>query len=206
MSEYKPLLDKAYDRKNNDEVVDLYSEWAETYDDELKSNSYVAPERGVALFAEHVTDRDARIVDIGCGTGLVGRFLAARGYTAIDGLDISAEMLSQARGKGDYTNLFEADLTKAIDVADATYDAAISVGTFTHNHVGPSGLDEVLRIVKPGGVASITVNADAYIADGYAEKFDTLVADGVCSIVEQRDEEYIIARGIRSLIVVLEKK
>ena len=206
MSDYTPLLDKVYDRKSNEEVVDLYSEWAETYDDELESNSYVAPERGAAVFAEHVNDHGARIVDIGCGTGLVGRFLAARGYTAIDGLDISAEMLVQARAKGDYGNLFEADLTKAIDTPDATYDAAISVGTFTHHHVGPGGLDEVLRIVKPGGIASITVNADAYIADGYRAKFDALVADGVCTIVEQRDEEYIVTRGIRSLIVVLKKE
>ncbi len=206
MSDFEPLLDKAYDRKTKDEVVDLYSEWAETYDDELESNSYVAPERGAAVFAEHVTDHKARIIDIGCGTGLVGRVLAASGFTAIDGLDISAEMLSQAQIKGGYNKLFEADLTGAIDVADATYDAAISVGTFTHNHVGPRGLDEVLRIVKPGGIASITVNGDAYIADGYRAKFETLVADGVCSIVEQRDEEYIIARGIRSLIVVLKKK
>lgn len=206
MSDYEPLLDKAYDRKTKDEVVDLYSEWAETYDDELESNSYVAPERGAAVFAEHVTDRKARIIDIGCGTGLVGRILAAGGFSGIDGLDISVEMLSQAQRKGGYNKLFEADLTGAIDVADATYDAAISVGTFTHNHVGPSGLDEVLRIVKPGGIASVTVNGDAYIADGYRAKFETLAADGVCTIVEQRDEEYIIARGIRSLIVVLKKK
>ncbi|MCG8512403.1 MAG: class I SAM-dependent methyltransferase [Rhodospirillales bacterium] len=206
MSDYEPLLDKVYSRKTKDEVVDLYGEWAETYDDELENNYYVAPERGAGVFAEHVADREARIIDVGCGTGLVGRVLAARGFAAIDGLDISAEMLSQARRKGGYDKLFEADLTGPIDVADATYDAAISVGTFTHNHVGPDGLDEVLRIVKPGGIASITVNGDAYIADGYGAKFETLVADGVCIIVEQRDEEYIIARGIRSLIVVLKKK
>ena len=205
MSKDAPLLDKAYDRKTKDEVVDLYQEWAETYDDELESNSYVAPERGASVFAEHVSDHTARIIDIGCGTGLVGRLLAQDGYTAIDGLDISAAMLAQAREKGGYEDLFEADLTAVIDVPDALYDAAISVGTFTHNHVGPDGLDEVLRIVKPGAIASITVNADAYEADGYRAKFDALVADGVCAIIEERDEDYIIARGIRSRIVVLKK-
>jgi len=63
----------------------------------------------------------------------------------------------------------------------------------------------VLRIVKPGGIASITVNADAYVVDGYRAKFDTLVADGTCSLVEERDEAYIIARDVRSRIVVLRK-
>ncbi|MBL6946784.1 MAG: class I SAM-dependent methyltransferase [Rhodospirillales bacterium] len=205
MSKDGPLLDKAYDRKTKDEVVGLYREWAETYDDELEENSYVGPERGAAVFAEHINDRKARIIDVGCGTGLVGGFLTAHGYSAIDGLDISSEMLAVARGKGVYEDLFEADLTTTIDVPDATYDAAISVGTFTHNHVGPDGLDEVLRIVKPGGFASISVNADAYVADGYRAKFDSLVSNGICAIIKERDEDYIIARGIRSRIVVLKR-
>lgn len=205
MTKKAPLLDKAYDRKTPEEVADLYREWAESYDDELADNTYVAPERGAAVFVGHVSNRAARIIDVGCGTGLVGRVLAAQGCTNIDGLDISAEMLVQARAKGVYTDLFEANLTAPIDVPDAAYDAAISVGTFTHNHVGPDGLDEVLRIVKPGGIASITVNGDAYVADGYRAKFDALVADGACTILEERDEDYLIARGTRSRIVVLKK-
>ena len=205
MSKDKPLLDSAYDRQNKDEVVALYREWAATYDDELKDNSYVAPQLGAKVFASHVLDHEARILDVGCGTGLVGQALATHGYTHIDGLDLSAEMLLQARDKGCYARLFEADLSGAIDVADACYDAVISVGTFTHNHVGPDGLDEVLRIVKPGGIASVTVNADAYIEDGYRAKFDALGTDGACTIIEEHDEAYIIARDVRSRIVVLRK-
>lgn len=205
MSDYTPLFEKAYDRKDKDEVADLYRQWAETYDDELGDNDYVAPQRGAAVFAAHVADRHARIIDVGCGTGLVGRYLSAHGFDAIDGLDLSTEMLAQAKAKGVYRDVFQADLTGPVDVADGAYDAAISVGTFTHNHVGPSGLDTVLRIVKPGGVVSITVNGDAYAADGYRAKFDALVAEGRCAIVEERDEEYIVAHGIRSRIVVLRK-
>ena len=91
MSKDKPLLDKAYDRKDKDEVTALYREWATTYDDELKDNSYVAPQVGAGVFAEHVRDLDARILDLGCGTGLVGQALATHGYTSIDGLDLSAD-------------------------------------------------------------------------------------------------------------------
>ena len=205
MSNRGPLFEKAYDRKNKEEVVDLYRQWAETYDDELQGNAYVAPQRGAEAFAAHVADRSARVIDVGCGTGLVGRFLAERGFTRIDGLDISAEMIVQARGKGAYADLFTADLTETIAVPDAAYDAAISVGTFTHNHVGPNGIEEVLRIIKPGGIASITVNGDAYVADGYRAKFDALAASHACAIVEERDEDYIVARNIRSRIVVLKK-
>ena len=205
MSDYTPLFEKAYDRKDKDEVADLYRQWAETYDDELADKDYVAPERGAAVFAAHVEDRRARVIDIGCGTGLVGRYLAEHGFDTIDGLDLSTEMLARAKAKSVYRNLLQADLTGPVDVDDGAYDAAISVGTFTHNHVGPSGLDTVLRIVRPGGIASVTVNGDAYVADGYRAKFDALVAEGRCTIVEERDEEYIVAHGTRSRIVVLRK-
>ena len=205
MPKYQPLFEKAYDRKDKDEVISLYRDWAEHYDAELGDNEYVAPQRGAALFADHVPDRKVHLIDIGCGTGLVGRFLLRYGFGNIDGLDISAEMLAQAKNAGAYTELMEADLTAGLDIADATYDAAISVGTFTHNHVGPQGLDEVLRIIKPSGIAGITVNGSAYVEDGYRAKFDQLVADGVCAILDEREEDYLIARGIRGRVVTLRK-
>jgi len=205
MPEKKPLFEKAYDRKSKEEVADLYREWAGSYEEELEGYSYVAPQRGAAMLALHVKDRDAKVIDVGCGTGLVGRYLAEVGFTDVDGLDLSTEMLDQARAKGVYKELFQADLTARIAVPDAAYDAAISVGAFTHNHVGPDGIDEVLRIVKSGGIASITVNGGAYVEDGYRAKFDDLVASGKCAIMEEMDAEYIIDQGINSRIVVLKK-
>ena len=205
MTDYEPLLSKAYTRKDNDEVVDLYRDWATTYDRELGDNQYVAPQHAAAAFADHVSDPATTIIDIGCGTGLVGELLAQGGFTTIDGLDISEEMLVVAETKGVYRHLFAADMTKTLDTPAAHYGTAISVGTFTHNHVGPSGLDEVLRIVKPGGIACITVNANAYVEDGYRDKFDQLVADGRCDILEEREEDYIITTGVRGRIVVLRR-
>jgi hypothetical protein len=39
------------------------------------------------------------------------------------------------------------------------YGGAVSTGTFTIAHVGPEALDEVLRVVRPGGLVGISVNA-----------------------------------------------
>ena len=205
MPDYQPLFEKAYDRKDKEEILSLYRDWAESYDAELGDNQYVAPQRAAADFARHVSNRAARILDVGCGTGLVGRFLAEHGFSRIDGLDISAAMLEQAEQRGGYERLMEADLTAGLDIADGAYDAVVSVGTFTHNHVGPRGVDEVLRVVRPGGIAAITVNGGAYVEDGYRAKFDRLVAEGVCAIVEEHDEDYIVARGIRGRVVTLRK-
>ncbi len=205
MPAYQPLFDRAYDRRDKNEIVALYRRWALSYDDELGDNHYVAPQRAAAVFARHVEDRTIPVIDIGCGTGLVGCRLAEQGFVNVDGVDISAEMLSQALAKRAYRTLMEGDLTGRLAIPDANYGAAISVGTFTHHHVGPAGLDEVLRILVAGGIAAITVNGDAYIEDGYRAKFDRLAASGLCTIVEERDEDYIVARGIRSRVVVLRK-
>jgi len=205
MPDKTPLFGKASDRKNKEEVEDLFREWAETYDEELEGYSYVAPQRGAAMLALHVKDHDAKVIDVGCGTGLVGSALADVGFTDVDGLDLSIKMLDQARAKGVYKELFLADLTGLTDVPDDVYEAAICVGAFTYGHVGPEGIDEVLRIVTPGGIASITVNGDTYVENGYRARFDQLAADGKCAILEEADAEYILDRDINSRIVVLKK-
>ena len=46
--------------------------------------------------------KDISIVDLGCGSGLVGEQLHKRGYRNIDGVDLSVEFLKEARRKGVY--------------------------------------------------------------------------------------------------------
>lgn len=93
-----------------------------------------------------------RILDAGAGTGLVGQHLKDLGYTNVDGLDISQEMLNIAHDKGIYKNLICAPLSeKKIDqIQSGSYDALISSGTITVAHVKPPALDEIVRLVKPG--------------------------------------------------------
>ena len=61
------------------EVAARYDEWAKGYDDDLASWYYQAP----AVVAETVLSRHPEadsVLDVGCGTGLVGRALRARGF------------------------------------------------------------------------------------------------------------------------------
>ena len=52
-------------------------------------------------------------------------------------------------------------------VDDGAYAGAASSGTFTHGHVGPDALEEVLRVVRPGGVVALSINAEHWEAKGY---------------------------------------
>ena len=97
-----------------------------------------------------------------------------RASLEIDAVDISPEMLQTAAGKGVYRKLIEADLTQPLELVDGTYGAVVSSGTFTHGHVGPDALDELLRVARKGAVFVLAVNAEHFEARGFAAKFDAI--------------------------------
>ncbi|MDJ0894558.1 MAG: methyltransferase domain-containing protein [Alphaproteobacteria bacterium] len=203
MPDRKDLLPQAYQLGDTKEVAEFYDEWAATYDEELvEANDYVAPMRLAQSFAEHAGRKDLRIIDIGCGTGLAGQALHALGFTRLDGLDLSPGMLAKARAKGVYDALIEGDMTKRVPVDDATYEAAVSAGAFSHSHIGPIGFDEILRIVKPGALICANINADAYERDGYEAKFATLTETGAMRIASLHDTDYIIKTGVRGKLLI----
>ena len=169
-------LEDAYALETPDDNRNLYRNWASTYDDDFAlRNKYVYPKSISSICAGLVdTTSQLSILDIGCGTGIVGTCLSELLRTSIiDGVDISPEMLEVAQSKirADanpvYSQLFEADLTKPISFADAKYDVAISAGTFTHGHLGPDALLNVLSVVRPGGRMVVGINKEHFGANGF---------------------------------------
>ena len=80
-------------------------------------------------------------------------------------------MLQQAKLKGCYSSLIEADITKKIPLKNNSIGAVVSAGTFTHGHVGADSFDELLRITKPGGLFVLSINSKFFIKNGFQEKF-----------------------------------
>ena len=201
------MLADAYKLHTPEDNINHYATWANTYEKDLEDYGYVAPQRVVSAFREHFSQLEGKILDAGCGTGLVNDFLKQQpAFKHIDGMDISQEMLDEARKRSSYDRLFTADLTNTIDVVDAHYDAIISVGTFTHGHVGPSGLRELLRCTKPGGIVCISVNAGVWESDGYEPYLETLKMEGMCTIVEVKESEYLLGTACKGYIVTLKNK
>ncbi|WP_457649227.1 class I SAM-dependent DNA methyltransferase [Profundibacter sp.] len=174
MADSKPDRDAAYALKTPEDSIELYREWAKTYDQDFaKANDYRNPQLIAELFAKRC-DGDTPILDVGAGTGLVGQALAVHGLAPVDALDISPDMLAVAQSKGCYRDTIHADLTRQVGIADSVYGGVISVGTFTHGHVGPEAIDELLRVARPGALFALGINAGFYEADGFAEKFASL--------------------------------
>ena len=171
----KIKLDDAYSLKTPEDSIELYKKWAETYDKDFALNSdYLSPQKISNFFLKHSKVSDTPILDLGAGTGLVGNFLSIKGKKEIIGIDISSEMLHQAKLKKCYSSLIEADVTKKIPLKENYLGAVVSAGTFTHGHVGPGAIDELLRIVRPGGLFVLSINSKFFIKEGFKKKFSKI--------------------------------
>jgi len=176
-SDKKIDLEQAYAVETPDDNIRLYADWAETYDsDFVAANGYVSHLRVAEQLIGHLSEMNGALLDVGCGTGIVGLVLRSNGFSVVDGLDISTQMLAEAgRKKTDdgedvYRNLIQADLTQQVSIGSDSYAGLVSAGTFTHGHLGPESLDELWRIAAPGAICSIGINADHYDSKGFREK------------------------------------
>ena len=171
MPDQKPGLHAAYALKTPQDSVDLYGDWAATYDEDFAlANDYRYPLMIAEVFTERF-ETGAAVLDVGAGTGLVGQGLASLGIAPIDALDISPEMLAVALGKGCYRTAITADLTGPLAIADGAYGGITCAGTFTFGHVGAEAIDELIRIGASGALYVLGINAGVYESAGFAAKF-----------------------------------
>lgn len=192
MSEKKRLgLRDAYAVETPEDNLHLYHDWAENYDGEFaQTRGYIYPRTLAELFAERASEADSPVLDVGAGTGLVAQSLVELCAGPVDAIDISPEMLEVSRGKGVYRELIEADLTATLPLDDARYGAIVSAGTFTHGHVGPAALHELLRVSRTGALFCLGINATAFDKYGFGSAFAALQASGAISPLEFLEANY----------------
>ena len=109
--------------------------------------------RTVKAVAKILARPDARVLDIACGTGDLMLALQARCRTVVLGSDFCHPMLVAAQRKGGEA-LFEADALR-LPVADGSLDLVTIAFGFRNLANYRQGLEELLRVLKPGGVAAI---------------------------------------------------
>lgn len=166
-------LEAAYGLRTPQDSKQLYDGWADTYDSSFAAEmDFALPGEVAAAFVG--AGGQGPVLDLGAGTGLCGAALAEHGVTPVDATDISPKMLDVAQGKNVYKSLFEGNMLNRLPVDDGSYAGAVSTGTFTTGHVGPEALDEVVRILRRGGLAVISVHATHWKAQGFEAKLDAL--------------------------------
>lgn len=125
-----------------------YNKWVK-YELELKRWGYTIPSLLANRLLPLLTTGKENVVDVGCGTGLVGRELQLLGWRGnLVGVDIAEKRLVEATKKLAYRHYVQAD-AELLPFKDEAFEIVASAGM-----VGLSGItsvNEMLRILKPGG-------------------------------------------------------
>lgn len=183
----KALLENAYKLKTPIDNIAYYDEFAEVYDHDFASDmGWNYPQAIADIYLEIATAEDLPIADIGCGTGLVAERLGLA-RDSIDGFDISPEMLRIAESKSMYGALYQADLTACLASTSGNYGSVVSAGTFTHGHLGPDELTNVLTMGCSGSLFIIGINKVHFDACNFSSKIETLRADSRISNIKIRE-------------------
>ncbi len=183
-------------------IKEFYADWAENYDKDTAGIHYSACQSTYDLFVSlpdseflsiDLTDKSIRIMDVGCGTGLMGKTLVEHGYTNIDGCDISLEMVQEADKLGIYKALTaDIDINQPInpDWKDA-YDVSMSVGVFTPGHVDPQALNQLIDMTKTGGLILVSTRLAYYDSTNYQQVSDQLQAEKKIKLLKvDKDKPY----------------
>jgi predicted TPR repeat methyltransferase len=184
-------LDEAYSVKTPDDNRRLYAKWAATYESSFVDAKQYRYPKAIAEVFNDVLPPVTRVLDIGTGTGLTGMYVTRlRPTVIIDGMDISPEMLAQAKlktredGSVVYRALYERDLTVAVPNENEPYEALFSSGTFTHGHLGPECLRNLLPLLAHDGWLVVGVNNEHFESKGFAGELESLVALGAIQTPE----------------------
>ena len=117
-----------YKLKKTDEVMKYYDEWGKgnKYDKDMLDWNYTGPKETSEVFIKYCLDKESKIYDAGCGTGLVGVELKKHGFRNFYGSDLSQKLLDLVP-KELYKKLYKVDLNKKIDELDNSFDAVMCV-------------------------------------------------------------------------------
>lgn len=134
------------------------SEYKNIFDNEESHFFYVGNHKLVlSLLKESMGNRrEIKILDAGCGTGLLAKKL--KDFGKVWAIDLSEEAIKFARKRG--LNARQASVTK-LPFTDEFFDAVTSIDVIYHKKVNDQkALQEILRVLKPGGVLILRVPAN----------------------------------------------
>lgn len=200
------FLDKVYDDDDGFNAKSFYADWAKSYEAELKTNGYVTPGRCAEALKSLEADLSAPIIDLGCGTGLSGLALRAEGFTAVDGADLSPEMLSVAKTHGCYRTLETIDLSQPLTALEGRYRHAVAAGVVSPGHAPASTILQVLGALPSGGTFVFSLNDHALAEPSFEAAIMEVVDGGWAMVTFKEYGPHIPARDFNAMVYGLTKR
>ena len=130
------MLKKKYIKRKYDLSAQFYDRWY----------AQIQLEKYKLMLTDFQLQKDSRVLDLGCGTGLLSKFLAKKGAKAdIIGVDLSFNMLKRAKEL-----VVQADADH-LPFKPGAFNAVLSFTSLQGLPRPASAIAEVKRVLKPGG-------------------------------------------------------
>jgi SAM-dependent methyltransferase len=107
----------------------------------------------------------ARVLDLGCGEGQIARLAVARGATTVVGVDRSAAQIREASRRGGGPAYVRGSAT-GLPLRSSWCDAVVACLVLEHVEDLDATLDEVARVLRPGGRFVVLVNHPLFQTPG----------------------------------------
>jgi pyridoxal phosphate phosphatase PHOSPHO2 len=184
---------RQYDPEELEIISQFWNHRAKKYDKEVVEDwRYTAPIVCSHLFLHFFQDflksgKNLRVLDAGCGTGLVGealhKLLVQELYPCssslnLEALDISSTMLDVCKDRQVHS-AYHCRALGANQMSDLeSYDGILCVGTFQIGGPSPrETLSDFLRKTNPGGLICFTIQLDFLQSEENILLFDQLIKD-----------------------------
>jgi len=141
----------------------LFDQYAPRFDDELQNAlHYRGPDLLLAAIDEvfGADRRFARVLDLGCGTGLMGAAIRNR-VDELVGVDLSPAMLAAAERKRVYDRLAAGDLLSFLATEARSYDLIVAADVFVY-------LDDLAPVLRAAVSRLAVSGAAAFSVETYA--------------------------------------
>ena len=202
----KAFLDGAYTIKTPADTSNFYDGWAASYEREIRDNGYATPDRCAEALANLVADKQAPLLDLGCGTGLSGEAFKARGFTTIDGSDFSDAMLAYAAAKpGLYRKLTTGDLNNPLPAAAGEYANMAAVGVFSPSHAPAEMLNTGINLLTVGGYFVFSLNDHTLEDPSFETYIQALVDSALARVVFKEYGPHLPGKDMQALVYVLQR-
>lgn len=143
-------------------VENLFDVFAPDFDKVLAELGYDSPKNiahCLGTFLKEKSDKKLKILDLGCGSGLCGKEIRKNiKECRLVGVDISANMLQEAKLKNVYDKLIKSNITDCFKIIKSKFDVVAASDVFTYFGRLNLLFSSIADSLKKGGVFVFTVS------------------------------------------------
>jgi len=199
-------IDKIYQVDSDTEMREAYDQWADSYEAELSQHQYCTPKRVAEALARHLSDFQAPLLDFACGTGLSGQALKHQGFTCIDGIDLSPNMLAQARKKSVYRSLNVCEPQSPFASSTDAYRAIVATGAIGAGAAPVECLSAAIDHLSPGALLCVSLNDHTLEDPRYESIIEAETKADTIHVLEDQYGDHLPNIGLGAKVFVLQKQ